>query len=151
MLPASLLSTLMTFGLMQLLLSRDWLLDLAGVDTLGDPGSLPLFIAVFGLLQTVTALPVAFLSRHHEREADLEALRLLRDPGAMVDVWTRMAPKNIADLEPSWWSRLKASHPDASERMAFATQWGELNAVEVVPPPADAPPVRPREDDPAAT
>ena len=142
-LPAALVSTLLTFGLLQLLLTWDALLDVAGVDRLGDPGSLPLFLALFALLQTVTGLPSAFLSRHHEREADLEALRLLRDPGAMVDVWKRMAPKNISDLEPTWWKRLQASHPDAAERMAFAAQWGELNGVEVVPPPADSPPVRP--------
>ena len=70
------------------------------------------------------------------------ALRLLRDPGAMVDVWKRMAPKNIADLEPTWWKRLTASHPDAAERMAFAARWAQLNGVPVVAPPADAPPVR---------
>lgn len=146
--PTALLSTLMTFGLMNLLLSWDWLLDQAGVATLGDPGSLPLFVAVFALLQMVTSLPSAVLSRHHEREADLESLRLLRDPGAMVDVWKRMAPKNIADLEPSWWKRLTASHPGAAERMAFATEWARLNEVPVVAPPADSPPVKPREPEP---
>lgn len=145
LLPATLLSTLVTFGLLQLLLSWQALLDVAGVETLGDPGSFPLFLGLFGALQILTSLPSAFLSRHHEREADLEALRLLRDPGALVDVWERMAPKNIADLEPSRWARLKASHPQPAERMAFATEWGRLNDVEVVPPPADAPPVTPRE------
>ena len=148
-LPAALLSTLATFGLMELLLSWQSLLDFAGVGKLSDTNSLPLFIAVFAVLQIITSLPVSFLSRHHEREADLESLRLLRDPGAMVDVWRRMAPKNIADLEPSWWSRLKASHPGAAERMAFATEWGRLNAVEVIAPPADSPPVKPREPEPA--
>jgi STE24 endopeptidase len=147
-LPAALLSTLATFGLMELLLSWKDLLDFAGVSELKDARSLPLFIAVFGALQVVTSLPTAVLSRHHEREADLESLRLLRDPGAMVDVWRRMAPKNIADLEPSWWSRLKASHPGAAERMAFATEWAKLNGVEVVEPPADSPPVKPREPEP---
>jgi STE24 endopeptidase len=149
-LPAALLSTLATFGLMNLLLSWDALLDFAGVDALRDAGSLPLFMAVFAGLQMVTSLPTAVLSRHHEREADLESLRLLRNPGAMVDVWRRMAPKNIADLEPSWWKRLNASHPDAAERMAFATEWGRLNDVEVIAPPADSPPVKPREPEPAS-
>ncbi len=140
--PAALVSTLITFGLLQALTTWDALLDVAGVDSLGDPGSLPLFLALFALLQMGTGLLTAALSRHHEREADLEALRLLRDPGAMVDVWKRMAPKNISDLEPTWWKRLTASHPDAAERMAFAAEWGRLNDVAVVPPPADAPPVR---------
>lgn len=141
--PAGLLTTLLTFGLLQALTAWDALLELAGVQELGEPGSLPLFLALFVLLQTVTSLPNAFLSRHHEREADLEALRLLRDPGAMIDVWKRMAPKNISDLEPTAWKRLTASHPDAAERMAFAAEWGRLNGVEPVAPPADAPPVRP--------
>lgn len=148
-LPAGLVSTLVTFGLLQVLLSWQQLLDFAGVKELGEPGSLPLFIAVFGALQMVTSLPTAALSRHHEREADLESLRLLRNPGAMIDVWRRMAPKNLADLEPSWWKRLNASHPGAAERMQFAADWGRLNNVEIVAPPADAPPVRPREPEPA--
>ncbi len=148
-LPAALVSTLITFGLLQLLTTWDALLRVAGVDRLGDPGSLPLFLALFALIQTGTSLLSAGLSRHHEREADLEALRLLRDPGAMVDVWRRMAPKNIADLEPTWWKRLTASHPDAAERMAFAARWGELNSVAVVPPPADLPPVRAKQEEPA--
>jgi len=143
--PTALLSTLLSFGLLQLLTTWDALLEFAGVQSLGDPGSFPLFLGLFALIQMVTSLPTSFLSRHHEREADLEALRLLRDPGCMVDVWKRMAPKNIADLEPTWWKRLNASHPGAAERMAFATEWGRLNDVEVVPPPADAPPVKPRE------
>lgn len=140
--PGALLSVLITLGLLQLLTSWDALLRFAGVERLGDPGSLPLFLALFALLQTGTGLLTAALSRHHEREADLEALRLLREPGTMVDVWRRMAPKNIADLEPTWWKRLTASHPDSAQRMAFAAEWGRLNGVEVVAPP-DAPPVRP--------
>ena len=148
-LPAALASTLIAFGLLQLLTTWDALLRVAGVDRLGDPGSLPLFLALFAVIQTGTGLLSAGLSRHHEREADLEALRLLRDPGAMVDVWKRMAPKNIADLEPTWWKRLTASHPDAAERMAFAARWGELNGVPVVPPPADLPPVRAKAEDEA--
>jgi len=148
--PAGLLSTLIAFGLLQALTTWDALLDFAGVERLGDPGSLPLFLALFALLTTGTSLLTSALSRHHEREADLEALRLLRDPGAMVDVWKRMAPKNIADLEPTWWKRINASHPDAPERMAFAAEWGRLNGVEVVAPPADSPPVRLPVPEPAA-
>ncbi len=53
-LPAALLSTLMTFGLMQAATTWDALLDVAGVDALRDPGSLPLFMAVFAVLQMVT-------------------------------------------------------------------------------------------------
>jgi Zn-dependent protease with chaperone function len=67
----------------------------------------------------------AWYTRLNEREADLEALELLGDPDAMVRLWKLMGPKNKADLDPPWWSRVRHSHPELAERMAFARRWAD--------------------------
>jgi STE24 endopeptidase len=103
------------------------LLDWAGVDDLGDPGSLPLFLALFGLAWAGLNVAQAWFSRFKEREADLEALELLGQPEDFIDVWRRFAPDNKVELEPSAWTRLTHTHPEVPERMAFGRAWGEAN------------------------
>lgn len=102
-------------------------LDWAGVADIGDPGSLPYLLVGFGIAAKVTSYAQAYYSRSKERQADLEALELLGDPEAFIDVWRRMAPKNKAELEPSLKKRLEASHPAIAERMAFGQAWAGLN------------------------
>ena len=51
----------------------------------------------------------------------------------MIDLWRRLAPKNLADLEPSLVKRLQGTHPEIPERMAYAAAWAELNGVEIPP------------------
>jgi len=102
-------------------------LDWAGVSEIGDPGSLPYLLVGFGIAVKVTSYAQAYYSRSKERQADLEALELLGDPDAFIDVWRRMAPKNKAELEPSFKKRLEASHPAIAERMAFGREWATLN------------------------
>jgi STE24 endopeptidase len=102
-------------------------LDWAGVSDIGDPGSLPYLLVGFGIAAKATSYAQAFYSRSKERQADLEALELLGDPDAFIDVWRRMAPKNKAELEPSFKKRLEASHPAIAERMAFGKAWAAMN------------------------
>lgn len=120
---------LAAFGVVALAGESEWLLDRAGVDRLGDPGSVPLFFVLFGLAWTGLNLAQAWYSRFKEREADLEALELLASPDDFIDVWRRMAPDNKIELQPSMWTRLNATHPDVAERMAFGRAWGEANQV----------------------
>jgi STE24 endopeptidase len=136
---AACLSVAITFGVLELVVTAKPALDFAGVKRIGDPESLPLFLFAFGAINTLTSLIGAVLSRHNERQADLEALELLGDAGAMVDVWRRMAPKNLADLEPTLWQRWAGSHPEVAERMAFARDWARLNSLDLREPPPDAP------------
>jgi STE24 endopeptidase len=107
--------------------SWDRLLGWAGVDRLGDPGSIPLFLGLFGLAWTALNLAQAWFSRFKEREADLEALELLARPDDFIDVWKRMAPDNKMELEPSRWTMLNNTHPEVPERMAFGRVWAEAN------------------------
>jgi STE24 endopeptidase len=113
----------------------NWLLDRAQVDPgrgLGDPAALPIIVlTVFGGF-AVTGLVGSFVSRAFERQADLSALELLRQPGCVIDMHRRIHVKNLADLDPSLLKRLQASHPPAAERMAFAARWATANGVEEV-------------------
>jgi len=118
---------LAAFGFVALLGQSEWLLDLAGVEDLGDPGGLPLFLVLFGVAWTGLNLAQSWFSRFKEREADLEALELLGRPDDFIDVWRRMAPDNKIELEPSLWVRLNHNHPEVPERMAFGQAWATAN------------------------
>ena len=110
------------------------LLRLAGAEGLGDPASYGLFGLVFGLGFTLPRAPLMWLSRKHEREADLEALELLGDPTSLINMWPRMVLDNKGVLEPTWWERATSSHPEIAERIQFGIDWARLNDVPVVPP-----------------
>ncbi len=127
--PVLALLLLATFAFLGWLTSWDWALQQAGVETVRDPAALPLLLIGFGLASNLTGIVSSWYSRVKEREADLEALELLGRPDAFVEVWRRMVPKNRMDLDPPWWRRLTATHPDPPERMAFAADWAARNGV----------------------
>jgi STE24 endopeptidase len=103
----------------------DWLLDLAGVDSVEDPAALPLFLLVFPVGFVLANLGTSWLSRADERQADLYALDLLDDPRAFDQVFRRLAETNKADVDPSTWKRANASHPPIAERLELARRWSE--------------------------
>ncbi len=121
---------LVTFLATWAVLRWDALLELAGVQELGDPGSLPLFLAVFPLSFVLTTLVASWLSRADERQADLFALGTLDDPDAFADLFRRIAERNKADVDPSRWKRLTASHPPVAERLAMADRWDNARRAE---------------------
>jgi STE24 endopeptidase len=99
-------------------------LDLLGVDGLGDPLAPPgllLLAAAGGLL----AAPVANLvSRWAEARADWVALEVTGDPGTAVAVERRLALENRADLRPSrLLVAMFSSHPPTMARIAQARLW----------------------------
>lgn len=118
---------LAAFAIVALLGQSEWLLEQAGVDDLGDPAGLPLFLVLFGVAWAGLNLAQSWFSRFKEREADLEALELLGKPDDFIDVWRRMAPDNKIELEPSLWVRLNHNHPEVPERMAFGKAWAQAN------------------------
>lgn len=122
-LPALLGFQLVAFLATWVVLRSDALLDLAGVGSLGDPASLPLFLAVFPLTFLLTTLAAAWLSRADERQADLYALGTLDDPAAFAELFRLIAERNKADVDPGPLKRLTASHPPVAERLAMADRW----------------------------
>jgi STE24 endopeptidase len=111
------------------LLQWEWLLDVAGIESVGDPASFPLLISLFPLSLLLTGLGTAWLSRADERQADIHALEVLDRPDELADVYRRLAADHNANVDPSRWKRLKASHPPLAERMQMAKEWGESGAV----------------------
>jgi STE24 endopeptidase len=115
--------TLASFAVLGALLSNDTVLGWAGVDHVGDPGSLPLFLLAFGALSKATSLASAWYSRARERQADLFSYDLLGSPSELRGFFHDVSVENLMDLRPTPWRRLKASHPPMSERMAMADAW----------------------------
>lgn len=122
-LPVVLAAQLLAFGVAWGLLRQPAVLRAAGVDAAGDPASLPLLVVVLSIGLGATSLLRSWLSRADERQADLFALEVLRRPDRLAAVLRRLARRNRADVDPSWWKRLWASHPPLAERMALARAW----------------------------
>jgi STE24 endopeptidase len=121
--PVLAVTTLVVFGVLRIIAGWQELFAWLGLQGLGDPAALPLLLlgAQFGSL--VTGLVTAWLSRAQEREADLDALDVLARPDDMVEMLRRLHVKNLSDLDPGRLQRVRASHPPAAERMAFARAW----------------------------
>lgn len=118
--------TLLVFAGLGLLERSDWLLDAAGLDRqlgFGDPASLPLLLLAGQAGLMIVGLASRWMSRAFERQADLEALEVLREPDRVIEMHRRLHVKNLADLDPGWFKRTMATHPSAAERMAFAAAW----------------------------
>ena len=104
-------------------LQVDWVLEQAGVESVEDPAALPLFLLVFPIGFVLANLGTSYLSRVDERQADLYALDLLDDAEAFGQVFRRLAETNKADVDPSTWKRMNASHPPIPERLEMARRW----------------------------
>ncbi len=127
--PLAGLQMFLSLAFVQYVGGNDTVLGWAGVDDLGDPAAVPVFLLAFGIPSIALGLVSAWVSRRNEREADLEALELLGDPSSFVAMWPRFVELNKADLEPSIWERWNASHPGTAERMQFGLDWAEMNDV----------------------
>ena len=121
--PLSGLQMLAALAFVQYVGGSDTVLGWAGVSSLGDPAAVPVFSIALGVPMAVLGLLSAWVSRRNEREADLEALELLGDPTSFVHMWPAFVELNKADLEPGWWDKLNASHPEVAERMQFGLDW----------------------------
>jgi STE24 endopeptidase len=110
------------------LLRWDWLLELGGVPSVRDPGAIPIFATLFPAGFVGANLVTSWLSRADERQADIYALDVLQQPDEFSQVFRRLADRNKADVDPSTWKRLVASHPPIPERLAMARRWQEVSA-----------------------
>jgi STE24 endopeptidase len=132
LIPAAAGMLLVNFAVLRLVLGWDRAIRWAGVDSLRDPAALPLFLLVFPIGSALTGLVSAWITRAGEREADIFALDVTRDPAAASAMLRSLHTDNLADLAPSWWKRATASHPHAAERLAMAAAWSEGAAPEAV-------------------
>jgi Zn-dependent protease with chaperone function len=93
-----------------------------------DPGAIPIFATLFPAGFVGANLVTSWLSRADERQADIYALDVLQQPDEFSQVFRRLADRNKADVDPSTWKRLVASHPPIPERLAMARRWQEVSA-----------------------
>lgn len=122
-LPAGAFVQLVDLAVLQAVVGAPAVLDFAGVATVGDPAAVPVFLLGFGAIGRVTRLATAYLSRAHERQADLYALQITADPDTFVAAMRDLHTDNLAELDPSRWKRLNHTHPAAAERMAMGRAW----------------------------
>jgi STE24 endopeptidase len=113
------------FVAIRIVATWDVALEWAGVTTVRDPASLPLVLLVFLAGSAVTGLLQAWLSRAHERQADLDALEITGDYDAFVETEHGLSTRNLIDLAPTWWRYVRASHPPPAERLRLAQLWRE--------------------------
>jgi STE24 endopeptidase len=100
------------------------LLRRAGVDSIGEPRSIALLIAIVAVVGIVTGPVQNLVTRHIEARADTHALELTDDPASFVDMEARLSTTNLADPDPNrieYW--FFATHPSTVERMAAGTAW----------------------------
>lgn len=100
-------------------------LNWAGVDGVHDPASLPLVLLVFAAASALTGLLHSWVSRAHERQADLDALEITGDYDAFVEMEHGLSTRNLIDLAPSWLRYVRASHPPPAERLRLGELWRE--------------------------
>ena len=114
-----------------------WLLDRAGVTSLGDARAVALVMALIAVIAFVSGPAQNLLSRRVETRADVHALNLTREPSAMVEMQRRLSVTNLSDLEPSpLVFGMFSTHPTGPQRIALARDWARLHSVKV-PSPLD--------------
>ncbi len=97
------------------------LLHLAGADSVGEPRSIGLLLALAALAGLVAEPAQNALSRRIEARADAHSLGLTDDPATFETMEARLATVNLADPDPPRLEHvLFASHPATVERMAAA-------------------------------
>lgn len=101
-----------------------WAKDAFGLHAPHDPASLPV-ILLAGFVGSWLVMPVGnAVSRHFERQADMMALDLARDPAVFIEAEKKLAIKNIGNVAPAPWNVwLFATHPPTVERIEMAIQW----------------------------
>ena len=118
------LAVAVTAALGFVLLSWSGLLSRAGVESLTDPRSLALVMALVGVIGFLASPLEALVSRRIEARADVHSLELTQDVETFVESEKRLAVANLSDLDPHpIVYALFFSHPSAPERIALARTW----------------------------
>ncbi len=116
-------TTFLLFVALRFLLTWTTLLHWAGVSSIKDPAAIPILIVGFAVCFPVLGLFSSWLSRAHERQADLFALDVTDDYDAFVETEHGLSTRNLIDLAPSWWRYVRLSHPPPAERLELGKLW----------------------------
>jgi STE24 endopeptidase len=104
-----------------LLGSLGWLLRLAGTESMGEPRTIALLLALVSVAGLVGGPAQALVSRRIEARADAHALELTGDATTFEAMQRRLGSVNLSDPDPPTWEHVMfASHPSTVERMAAA-------------------------------
>jgi STE24 endopeptidase len=107
-----------------LLGSWQWLLRLAGVDSIAEPRAIGLLLAVTTVAGLIAGPAQSFVSRRVEARADTHALTLTGDAATFEAMQRRLGTVNLSDPDPPAWEHaMFASHPSTVQRMAAARAW----------------------------
>lgn len=118
----------LNFVILKFVMESKAVQDFAGADSIGDPAMFPVFYAAFPMVSVLSGLISAWISRVHEREADLFSMNALGNGQSLADAFAMMSRKYLMDLTPTTWNRLTRSHPPFAERMAMCTHWHQTHA-----------------------
>ena len=114
-------------GLLGLLLSCPALLRRAGASGPGDPGVVPLVLALVALGGFVVSPIENTISRAMEARADLTSLNATGDVDAFVAMQRRLAVHALSDPRPPRWAQVWfGTHPTALERVGIAEAYVRL-------------------------
>jgi STE24 endopeptidase len=98
-----------------------WLLQRAGVESLGEPRAIGLLLAIAAVVGLMSGPVDAYVSRLVEARADEHALTLTDDPATFEQMQGRLSLVNLSDPDlPAWEQTLFGSHPTTVERIAAA-------------------------------
>jgi STE24 endopeptidase len=93
-------------------------LDFAGIS---DVAAFPVFFLMLGGISLIAGPLTNAYSRHLETAADEYALSLTDNPGAFVDMMTKLTNQNLSDATPARWAEvLFHDHPSYLKRVASA-------------------------------
>jgi len=111
---------LLGVGLLALLLGR---LRRRGWPEMGEPGVVPVLLALVAVASLVTAPVQNGISRQIETRADVDALGTTGDSQAFADMQRELARRSLADPTPMAWSHWWfGSHPTVLMRIALAVR-----------------------------
>ena len=114
---------LLGVGALALLLGR---LRRRGWPAMGEPGIVPVLLAVVALATLATAPVQNGISRQIETRADVDALTTTEDAQAFAAMQRRLALRSLADPTPAAWSQWWfGSHPPVLRRIALAARLAE--------------------------
>lgn len=101
-----------------------WGVPFFRLTSVGEIGTLPLFLLAFGAFQLVVMPIVNAFSRWRERLADRYAIQMTGKAAAYAAALARLADQNLAEADPEPWVEfLLYDHPPIGKRIAMAKEY----------------------------